>query len=100
MISFCEPTVRFAAGFLMRVGLLAKKFFLRLFLTLDNFALSVHYGSGTLPLMNSKTRLNWVAGLLLASHAAISLASLPNTLTDAERQAGWKLLFDGKTTSG
>jgi hypothetical protein len=24
----------------------------------------------------------------------------PNTLTDAERQAGWKLLFDGKTTDG
>jgi Domain of Unknown Function (DUF1080) len=38
---------------------------------------------------------------------AIALASccLParaedNTLTDAERQAGWRLLFDGKTTSG
>jgi hypothetical protein len=24
----------------------------------------------------------------------------PNTLTDAERAAGWKLLFDGKTTDG
>ena len=24
----------------------------------------------------------------------------PNTLSDAERQAGWKLLFDGKTTTG
>jgi hypothetical protein len=24
----------------------------------------------------------------------------PNTLTDAERKAGWKLLFDGKTTRG
>lgn len=25
---------------------------------------------------------------------------LPNTLTEAERQAGWKLLFDGQTTKG
>ncbi|MDA7979757.1 MAG: DUF1080 domain-containing protein [Pirellulales bacterium] len=25
---------------------------------------------------------------------------LPNTLTDAEKAAGWKLLFDGKTTAG
>ena len=24
----------------------------------------------------------------------------PNTLTDTERAAGWKLLFDGKTTTG
>ena len=24
----------------------------------------------------------------------------PNTLTDAERRAGWRLLFDGKTTEG
>ncbi len=27
-------------------------------------------------------------------------AQAPNTLTDAERSAGWKLLFDGKTTAG
>lgn len=48
-----------------------------------------------------KTRLNWLASLLLFSHAAVSFAaSPPNTLTDAERQAGWKLLFDGKTTTG
>jgi hypothetical protein len=26
--------------------------------------------------------------------------SMPNTLTDAERAAGWQLLFDGKTTAG
>ncbi len=27
-------------------------------------------------------------------------AQTPNTLTDAERSAGWKLLFDGKTPAG
>jgi hypothetical protein len=27
-------------------------------------------------------------------------AAAPNTLTAAERQAGWRLLFDGKTTTG
>ncbi len=27
-------------------------------------------------------------------------SSAPNTLTDAERQGGWKLLFDGKSTAG
>jgi hypothetical protein len=26
--------------------------------------------------------------------------SAPNTLTSAEKAAGWKLLFDGKTTKG
>jgi hypothetical protein len=31
---------------------------------------------------------------------AASADSAPNTLTDAERQAGWKLLFDGKTLDG
>jgi 3-keto-disaccharide hydrolase len=29
-----------------------------------------------------------------------ALAAEPNTLTDAEKSAGWKLLFDGKTTQG
>jgi cytochrome c len=31
----------------------------------------------------------------------VALAAQPkNTLTDAEKQAGWKLLFDGRTTEG
>ena len=32
--------------------------------------------------------------------AAAAFAAEPNTLTDAEKAAGWKLLFDGKTTAG
>jgi hypothetical protein len=32
--------------------------------------------------------------------SAPGAASEPNTLTEAEKQAGWKLLFDGKTTQG
>ena len=31
---------------------------------------------------------------------AVAADSAPNTLTDAEKAAGWKLLFDGKTTNG
>ncbi len=38
-----------------------------------------------------------VAILAIAVQAS---AQTPNTLTDAERAAGWKLLFDGKTTAG
>lgn len=41
-------------------------------------------------------------GLELAQRAQLSAAAeeTPNSLTDAERSAGWKLLFDGKTTKG
>lgn len=37
-------------------------------------------------------------GFLLSSAARAD--SAPNTLSEAEKQAGWKLLFDGKTTDG
>src|SRR4051794_22250379 len=44
-----------------------------------------------------------VASLLTAS-AVITLAAgqatAPNTLTDAEKKAGWSLLFDGKSLDG
>ncbi|MGY8639862.1 MAG: 3-keto-disaccharide hydrolase [Verrucomicrobiales bacterium] len=36
--------------------------------------------------------------LLLATHFIV--AAEPNTLTDAERADGWKLLFDGKSVDG
>jgi hypothetical protein len=32
--------------------------------------------------------------------AAAALAAQPNRLTDAERRDGWRLLFDGQTTTG
>jgi hypothetical protein len=35
-----------------------------------------------------------------ADNAPASAAALPNTLTAAEQSAGWRLLFDGTTTSG
>lgn len=37
---------------------------------------------------------------MLALIAAISLVQQDNTLTNLEKHAGWRLLFDGKTTNG
>lgn len=46
-----------------------------------------------------------LVGLLLIAMAGLLPTTArseeaPNTLSDAEREAGWKLLFDGKTTQG
>lgn len=49
----------------------------------------------TLPLR----RVTLAAALLLLP-AAARAQSAPNTLTTAEAKAGWRLLFDGKTTAG
>ena len=38
--------------------------------------------------------------LALAAFTAFAFADAPNTLTADEQAAGWKLLFDGKTTTG
>src|SRR3989475_5579598 len=38
--------------------------------------------------------------VLLPAVAPALSAQAPNTLTPAERAAGWRLLFDGKTTAG
>src|SRR5688572_7280953 len=39
-------------------------------------------------------------GAAAQESGAVSSAALLNTLTAAERAAGWRLLFDGKTTAG
>jgi hypothetical protein len=41
-----------------------------------------------------------LAGLVLAAQIALAADAASNTLTDQEKDAGWKLLFDGKTTTG
>jgi hypothetical protein len=40
------------------------------------------------------------AAFLLATQAFGAEGPAPNTLTDAERAEGWRLLFDGRTTAG
>ena len=45
------------------------------------------------------TGQHWILAFLLASTALLSAAPA-NQLTDEEKSAGWKLLFDGTTTQG
>jgi hypothetical protein len=45
-------------------------------------------------------RVALVAGWLAALAAPAAAQTTPNTLTAAERSAGWMLLFDGKSTDG
>lgn len=45
-------------------------------------------------------RRSIIVTLLVALFCSIGIAAEPNTLTDAQKAAGWKLLFDGKTTKG
>lgn len=51
----------------------------------------------TLP---SPGRAALAAALLVASAPLAAQQAPPNTLTQAERDAGWRLLFDGSTTAG
>lgn len=41
-----------------------------------------------------------LAATTLLTVPALPAQAAPNTLTDAERAAGWELLFDGRTTAG
>jgi Domain of Unknown Function (DUF1080) len=53
--------------------------------------------------MNIKSSIFALATVLLACGVSINSADespKPDTLTEAEKQAGWRLLFDGKTTTG
>lgn len=52
--------------------------------------------------MKSNALTGWLSAVVLASIQlpAPNALAAENTLTDAEKAAGWKLLFDGKTTAG
>jgi Domain of Unknown Function (DUF1080) len=58
---------------------------------------------GAARLVRARTALAIAIGLLAAVHilaAASQNTPMANTLTPQEQAAGWRLLFDGKTTSG
>ena len=48
----------------------------------------------------SRSLLLALSALLLVASRAAAADPVPNTLTDEEKSAGWKLLFDGKPTAG
>jgi glucose/arabinose dehydrogenase len=48
----------------------------------------------------SSSRFPLVAALILGLCGTADAANSPNQLTESEKRAGWKLLFDGKTTNG
>jgi hypothetical protein len=56
-------------------------------------------GKGANPMLKSIAAF-CVAVLLCAPLARAADEAAPNTLTDAEKAAGWKLLFDGQTLKG
>ena len=40
------------------------------------------------------------SGIVLVDGTIVTFGDLPNTLSDAERRDGWRLLFDGKSFDG
>ncbi|MEO1973262.1 MAG: hypothetical protein ABGX07_17010, partial [Pirellulaceae bacterium] len=51
--------------------------------------------------MRRNTVASWVTAILLvATLSSYSSAEGLNSLSSSESKAGWKLLFDGKTTGG
>src|SRR3954464_11812276 len=50
--------------------------------------------------MNARTPLATALTLLLVAPLFAADNSAPNTLSDEEKKAGWKLLFDGKSLDG